>query len=574
LRFDDPTDSNTARIFAGCTSLTNLIFTTQTIVPREIVTGCTSLTSISLPPSITIIKEKAFKNSAIQHLNLPAGLITIEKEAFQNTPINQLALPPLLEYIGQDAFAGTALGYRPIAPNLKEIDHFLYQGSDIAEITLPATIEVINVNAFADCLSLTNVNFQLATNLTRIKNNAFEGCLALAEINLTPAHQLIAIEAEVFKRCGSLKNITFPTGLQSIGPAVFTGRVISEQAPLIESIHLPPAITEIPEALFYGCTNLQHITTASTITNVHASAFGYTIKLKHFPIEPLTYIGDAAFSSCWALEGISLSSNLTYLGRSAFHGCQKITQAHLPDTLKTIHQYTFSNCTSLQDIRLPSQTDVIEEGAFAYCAFETIQLPETLRYAHPLAFAWNPNLKQIKLPRRIQGIHAGCFRNCINLHFVELPESLARINDFAFDQASSLSAILYNGPPPETGLAPFNETASNLTHYVFAQYYTAFTNAGFHPVAIIDEPFNLPQNAETTPPPQRLTHLADQQKLRFHLPRTDHWTHALECTPSLTNPDWQPLPLPAHTNHHIYFDIPLNTTPCFIRPIATPNLID
>ena len=61
-------------------------------------------------------------------------------------------------------------------------------------------------------------------------------------------------------------------------------------------------------------------------------------------------IGNAAFSSCVGLTGITIPQTITSIGVSAFNGCSGLTSISIPRSVTTIGSYAFYNCTNLKDI--------------------------------------------------------------------------------------------------------------------------------------------------------------------------------------------------------------------------------
>ncbi len=60
--------------------------------------------------------------------------------------------------------------------------------------------------------------------------------------------------------------------------------------------------------------------------------------------EPVTSIGDDAFSGCVFLTSIILPEGLTSIGEEAFHYCWSLTSITLPEGLTSIGYEAFSEC--------------------------------------------------------------------------------------------------------------------------------------------------------------------------------------------------------------------------------------
>ena len=147
-------------------------------------------TSVEIPSSVTDIGKWAFACSGITSITIPASVTTIEMDAFywcselesadmsnatalkeigmyafaQCSALKKVELPQngILETIGRCAFGCYLNNQLELAPK-------------ITEIRIPASVKVIENEAFLHCAKLQEVFFEANSQLTTVGNGAFGG---------------------------------------------------------------------------------------------------------------------------------------------------------------------------------------------------------------------------------------------------------------------------------------------------------------------------------------------------------------------------------------------------------------
>lgn len=108
--------------------------------------------------------------------------------------------------------------------------------SEIEELVLPASIERIGANAFADCVNLKSATFVADTSVRAI----------------VPQTALREIGDGAFSGCTNLEIFDLPYGVERIGTRAFAGTDLSEAT-------IPNTVNYIGIAAFDGCSRLQTI---------------------------------------------------------------------------------------------------------------------------------------------------------------------------------------------------------------------------------------------------------------------------------------------------------------------------
>ena len=82
---------------------------------------------------------------------------------------------------------------------------------------------------------------------------------------------------------------------------------------------------------------------------------------------PVTSIGEKAFSDCDRLTSITIPESVTNIGGWAFRGCKSLTSITIPNSVTSIGDYVFRGCESLTSITIPEGVTIIGDGAFSHC---------------------------------------------------------------------------------------------------------------------------------------------------------------------------------------------------------------
>ena len=98
-----------------------------------------------------------------------------------------------------------------------------------------------------------------------------------------------------FQGCGALQSVTLPPEVTEFGSAMFDGCGVLRQ------VTLPRGMTELPAMTFQTCVNLESVEyQGDVITSIGASAFNGCRSLIYLTIPGgLKSIGLSAFQNCW-----------------------------------------------------------------------------------------------------------------------------------------------------------------------------------------------------------------------------------------------------------------------------------
>lgn len=185
--------------FNGCTSLHEIEFPQSLrTIGGEAFSDCTSLRHITLPNSLQLISGKAFKGcTSLSELTLPDSLHDIGSQVFfYCTSLHTITLPSSLSKLPLNSGLSTCYSLESILVDKRNI-HYSSDGTalfnskkdsliifpgGIADYTIPKTVKTIIPNAFFECDSLHNIQFEDGISDLRIASNAFACCDNLNKI--------------------------------------------------------------------------------------------------------------------------------------------------------------------------------------------------------------------------------------------------------------------------------------------------------------------------------------------------------------------------------------------------------
>jgi hypothetical protein len=280
--------------------------------------GCSGLTNITIPDGVSCLGNSALYGcSGLTNITFPASIITLGTNVFANcTHLIGITVNPLNSaYSSVDG----------VLFNKDQTTLVLLPGAKSANYTIPETVTKIGEEAFAGCLTLTNV--AIPAGVASIENNAFFGCSPLTSLNLPDA--VTNIGAAAFWGCSGLTNINIPDGVIHIGDSAFWG------CAGLTRLTIPDGITVIEDGTFSGCFNLSYINIPASVTRIGSSAFSFCFALTNVVIpDGITSIEDNTFESC-DFTDIVIPAGVTNIGDYAFYLCHALDQIHFEGNAPT-----------------------------------------------------------------------------------------------------------------------------------------------------------------------------------------------------------------------------------------------
>lgn len=284
---------------------------------------------------IETIPANAFTNTSIRFIDFPTKLKTIGSKAFYYKYITgSLVLPEGLDSIASEAF------YR----------------NYITDVTIPASVRVINSSAFRDNTSLKSVT--LGSGLTSISSTCFYGCSNLAIVKGGENVKTIANNA--FQNCKLLTSA-------------------ADLAPVI-----------VGDFAFQYCEKLDSFN-FSNIKTYGREAFEYCYALKEADLSTATSLGIECFYNCYSLKKVKLGDNITTIPQSAFKVCHALEEVILGSSINSLGSDCFySDKNALKRVYITAPAPPAVNGSPFYSPSRvTLYVPEYAMVSYKLDNYWS-----------------------------------------------------------------------------------------------------------------------------------------------------------------------------------------
>jgi hypothetical protein len=347
--------------------------------------------------------------------------------------------------------------------------------------------------------------FQYFNGITDI-SNAFQGCTNLWEITLPD--NLSTIGDAAFANCKSLNSIILPENIVSIGDSSFISCPLS-------NITIPINTTKVGASAFRNCSKLGQIKILGNIETIDEHAFENCFSLQGIELpQSITTIGISAFKNCTSLQSVifaercnltkiagDLSNSQTYPQNGVFYNCTSLTSITIPANVEIIEATAFTNCKALSTLLFEpnSKLQIIggnihaealkdgygkldAYGAFTNCTLLTsIQIPISVIEIECAAFYNCTSLNSVIFeegahintiggggiyPYYGESYGGGAFSKCISLQSIDIPQSITKLEAFAFSESGLKSIYIRALTPPS--LTAVKQVARDS--YAYAQF--------------------------------------------------------------------------------------------------------
>ena len=178
-----------------------------------------------------------------------------------------------------------------------------------------------------------------------------------------------------------------------------------------------------------------------TITDCDESASGKLVIPAKIEGNPVTSIGDGAFSWCWRLTTIEVGEgnvNFTEVNGVLFNAEKTVLLTYpagkkganytIPDGVTSIGISAFTNSQFLRSITIPDSVTSIGVRAFNRSGLTSITIPDS-----------------------VTSIGVQTFDGCYSLTSITIPDSVTSIGSVAFSICRNLTTVTFLGDAPKAG---------------------------------------------------------------------------------------------------------------------------
>ena len=368
-----------------------------TTIEQYAFAGCKKLTDINIPISVTTIEQYAFYDCDALNdgldmqesaMETAVPLLVIGAYAFADCDsLESFYVPDHVKTIGVATSASTAATAGHTFEGCKNLSSFtfsrtakitaigpyVFTGTAITEITLPASVETVADYVFARCMSLQRVYLE-RTITTSVNNVTSTGGVRIFD-GINNVHIKVYVPDENaydlynISSLGWSQKTVIVNNVSPDGMFAYTANETNKTLTITDyrgdstELTIPRKIT-MQTGTDYEITTLGRYFANASIT-----------KVKFASDSLVTTLDDRAFSGCTALTEIHLPERLINLGNAnassggyVFENCTSLTDITLPDGVTEIRASVFENCTALTEITLPRSINYISSSAFASCS--------------------------------------------------------------------------------------------------------------------------------------------------------------------------------------------------------------
>ena len=324
--------------------------------------------------------------------------------------------------------------------------------------------------------------------ITAIKANAFKNSADKRRVyNVVLPEGITSIGDSAFEGCANLRHITMPSTLTEIGSYAFRNTAFKE-------LTISASVASIGNGAFAGAGNLKTLnfatndTFVSVLYSIGESAFAETsVEEVNLPIN-VRNIGKKAFDST-PLRKVTINNPNAKIGEDAFPSA---TQFHViggSETEKNLRALGYTNI--ITDVANEYNSLLNRElgGTFTYTvAYPNIYvssysgnggkvtIPRVIDYTADdgtvtknmavnglqyNTFDWSNDkykVYSLVLPEGIYAVNASAFINCKNLSEVTFPDTLTKIDQFAFTATNLKGTIKFGMNVISIGVSAFGGT--------------------------------------------------------------------------------------------------------------------
>lgn len=345
--------------------------------------------------------------------------------------------------------------------------------ASLEEITMPSSMESLEIGSFCDAASLSKVT--LNDGLKYIGEGCFANCSALETIDIPESVEKFGASAfhkctslislkipalveylpvELCNSCSSLETVTFQEGLKGMGNSAFN------ECYNLQSVSLPSTFKSFGLWVFWDCYSVQKYEVPESNPNfVSIDGVLYSKDKKTLVLYPAgstatelnipegtEMLGFAACEGAMNLEKVTIPTSCKTLDNASLYKCEGLTECVMHDDVEVIGNEAFYGCINLGNTIIPKNIKTLGSGAFTGCVSLThMVVPEQITYLDFRMFYGCSSLKSVEFSTKMETIDQEAFSGCGALESMIIPESVQYIGPLAFNDCNNMNNVtIYN----------------------------------------------------------------------------------------------------------------------------------
>lgn len=245
-----------------------------------------------------------------------------------------------------------------------------FRKNGLKSVSMPDTVKTIKKSAFADCASLTTVQF--SSSLESIGNTAFYNCEDLSSALRFP-EVLKEIGNSAFENCWDMSYAIIPASVEVIGYCALGYYYDSDADKKYYDFKRSDFRIlgyNDSEAYTYSLSHKVDFYDLSSGFNAVTSG-GMDFFVENSEAELIAYAGTSYTPSIPSKVG---GYTVTSIGGYAFFAAG-IRDVVIPETVVRIGEWAFGSCESLGSIKIPPSVTSIGDCALGYCYDNGLEVP-------------------------------------------------------------------------------------------------------------------------------------------------------------------------------------------------------
>ena len=297
-------------------------------------------------------------------------------------------------------------------------------------------ITSIGDSAFFGCEELDTVTF--SNTIKHVGRNAFS-LTNIRHINLNEG--LEEIESEAFASCNKIKEFTVSKNLKKIGNFVFDNSGLQKLTIECEEIS--------SEKAFNNITTLTEIIVAENVRTMPYDIFSGCDNISSLYYNAHKFNGFSPFEGLANLSKVEIGENVAVIPENFIRSCVGVTNINLPKSVNTIGSFAFSN-TSIKEIAVDDGINEMGIGVFKDCLqLEYVDLPNSFAIRPDITFENCEKLYEFTIPDNLAEIDSSAFAFCKSLPAFVFPNTMKLVGKRAFDGCISLKEyVVESNTPP------------------------------------------------------------------------------------------------------------------------------
>ncbi len=395
-----------------------------------------------------------WRYSTVKSVRFYGDVTSIYQEAFCGQSLTSVTVPASVQTIGKNAFAECAsLTAVTLEKGVKDTGTNTFRScGKLTSVSLPDGLTHIGSAAFGDCTSLRTI--AIPDSVTKIDGWAFSGCTSLTAVTFGSNPQLTTLGDQVFSECQALTAAVLPDSVTDPGNGAF------RYCPSLTSVDFgsSPRLTRFGKYMFGDCTSLRSLTVPDSVQIMDNGCFVGCANLESVRFNPgsqLVVVRQNSFRGCNRLTAFDAPPKLWTIGDQAFFGCGGLTAVTLNEGLVNINRVAFGDCVKVGEIHIPSSVKFIGEWAFSGCEsarFITFDGGAKLETVEKEAFGECPLVKSVSVPDSVKTFGSRVFYQCTGLENASFGTDSKLVNlNSAFTGCTSLRTVTLGGALEQLG---------------------------------------------------------------------------------------------------------------------------